>query len=361
MKRKRRRVAPLQFRRASTLSVSLDADQIVVHNFLSGDRFACSLECLEFLLELEGWKTAAGMFRYFPHSGAHSFERDVTQLLGLKALLIKGTHEAELDETYRRQWVWGNSAGLFHFSIRNTRFITGRGARELIRARKAWCRSPPLTRSNSGMKHVIPLPATNLGTEPFALMRKRRSYREFDRSRISKQMLADCLFAGKGIVEFVKDKDFGRLPLAMTPSGGARNPFELYVYVSRVEGLAAGFYHYDGVQRNLGLVHKGKVDVSKMLGTQRWPAAAAAIVLLAAHFPRTMWKYHMPIAYRVVAMEAGFIGQNIALTAAHHGLSAIPSGALNDTLVESYLGLPAVESSVLLTMSLGRPKKAKDR
>ena len=149
---------------------------------------------------------------------------------------------------------------------------------------------------------------------------------------------------------------FRSLPLAMTPSGGARNPFELYVYAQDVEGLKPGFYHYDALRRNLGLVKAGRVQVPPMLGTQKWPAKAAAIVFLVAHFPRSSWKYHMPIAYRVVVMEAGFIGQNIALAATHHGLSAIPSGALDDVLIEKYLDIPALDSAALLTLNIGRPK-----
>lgn len=356
MKRKRREAATMKFRRASTLAVSLDAGQIVVYNFMSGDKFACSAECLDFLSALDKWETAEDLFRRSLYSGEKVFQESIMKLLELKAIHIKGTPEAKLDDLYRHQWQWGDSAGIFHFSIRNTRFISGPSARRLMRKRKVLRRSPPLTQPNGRMARVVALPATDISAEPFALMRKRRSRREFDRSSITRQMLADCLFAGNGIVEFVEDKDFGRLPLAMTPSGGARNPFELYAYASRVEGLAAGFYHYDAVRHTLGLVRRGKVDVPAMLGTQKWPAAAAAIILMVAHFPRTMWKYPMPIAYRVVAMEAGFIGQNIALAATHAGLSAVPSGAFKDSLVEGYLKIPAVESAVLLSMSIGRPK-----
>lgn len=356
MKRRRRDAAPLKFRRSSTLAVSLDAGQIIVHNFLSGDKFACSAECLGFLSALDRWKTAEAVFRHFPHSDGKGFKKDVTKLLELKAILIKGTPEAALDDVYRRQWQWGVSAGLFHFSVRNTRFITGSNAREFVRKRKAWRKSPPVTQSNSGLRRVIALPATDISTEPFALMQRRRSRRKFDNSFIPQQMLADCLYAGNGIIEFVEDKDFGRLPLAMTPSGGARNPFELYAYVSHVEGLAPGFYHYDAVRHTLGLVRAGRVDVQEMLATQKWPSGAAAIIFLAAHFPRTMWKYQTPIAYRVVAMEAGFIGQNIALAATHFGLSAVPSGAFNDSLLGDYLKIPAVETAVLLSMSIGKPK-----
>jgi SagB-type dehydrogenase family enzyme len=191
-------------------------------------------------------------------------------------------------------------------------------------------------------------------------MRQRRSRRKFDSTPISIQALADCLFAGNGIVKVHSDKLFGRLPLAMTPSGGARNPFELYAYASRVEGLAPGFYHYGALQHNLGLVRGGKIAVPPMLGTQKWPAQSAAIIFLVAHFSRTMWKYHTPIAYRVVMMEAGFIGQNIALTATHHGFSAVPSGALKNSLIEGYLGLSSVESAVVLSLILGRSRSQKD-
>jgi SagB-type dehydrogenase family enzyme len=150
--------------------------------------------------------------------------------------------------------------------------------------------------------------------------------------------------------------DYGRLPITMTPSGGARNPFELYVYARKVAGLKTGFYHYAALARDLGLVRAGRVDVPEMLGGQQWPAQASAIVFLVAHFPRTMWKYHLPMAYRIVMMEAGFICQNIALAATYHGLSAVPSGALKESVIESYLGTPPLEAGVVFTMSLGRPE-----
>ena len=163
MKRRRKEASPLKFRRASTLAVSLDADKIVVHNFLSGDKFACSGECLGFLSALDTWKTAEGLFRHFPHTDGEDFKKDITKLLELKAILIKGTPEAALDEVYRHKWQWGVSAGLFHFSVRNTRFITGSSAREFMRKRKAWRKSPSVAKSNRGMGRIIALPTTEIG------------------------------------------------------------------------------------------------------------------------------------------------------------------------------------------------------
>lgn len=355
MKRKRRDAASMQFRRPATLVATFEDGQIILHNFLSRDRFACSAEYLEFLAKLDEWHDAEDLFAYFPDTDRAGLAKQLIELVTAKALIVKGSPEAVQDDKYRREWLWGESAGFFHFSIRNTRFMTGKPAREYMRKLKTWKRSPRLFEPNAG-KHTTALPATDTSRGPFALMRKRRSCRQFDGKPMSKRALADCLFAGNGILEFRESGDSGRLPVAMTPSGGGRNPFELYVYAQNVSGLKRGFYHYGASKHDLGLVRTGGADVPEMLGTQKWPAKAAAVVFMVAHFPRTMWKYHMPIAYRVVMMEAGFIGQNMALAATHHGLSAVPSGALNEGLIEGYLGTPAVESAVVLSLSLGRPK-----
>lgn len=346
----------MQFRRAAALVAGFAHGRVVVHNYVERSHFSCSPECLQFLAALDEWQPAEKLFAYFPGADRTDLAEQLTGLVAAKGLVVKGSPQAARDEKYRREWQWGEIAGFFHFSIRETPFISGKPARALIRKRKAWRPSPPLVQSNREAVKVLRLPRTDLSREPFALMRRRRSLRQFSSTPITLQVLADCLFAGNGVLEVREDPDYGRLPITMTPSGGARNPFELYAYARRVIGLEPGFYHYDSMRHDLGQVRAGKVAVPPMLGTQQWAAGAAAIVFMVAHFPRTMWKYHLPMAYRVVMMEAGFIGQNIALAATHHGLSAIPSGALKEPLIEGYLGTPDLESAVVLSVSLGRPK-----
>ena len=346
----------MKFRRPATLVATFEDGQIILHNFLTRDRFVCSAEYLEFLAKLDDWHGAEDLFSYFPDTDRASLARQFVKLVAAKALIVKDSPDAVQDDKYRREWLWGESAGFFHFSIRETPFVTGPRTRRLMRQRRAWRPSPPVHKSNRGLDKVLKLPHTDTSNEPFTLMRRRRSRRQFDGKPVSLHALADCLFAGNGIIKTIEDKDFGKLPLAMTPSGGARNPFELYIYAARVESLKPGFYHYGALQHDLGLVRAGKTDVPEMLGTQKWTAKAAAIVFLVAYFPRTMWKYHLPMAYRIVMMEAGFIGQNITLAATHHGLSAVPSGALKESTIETHLGIPEVESAVILSLSLGKPK-----
>lgn len=342
----------MRFRRAATLTAGFEGGELVILNFLTQQRFSCSLACLEFLAKLDDWHRDKELFRYFPDAEASALGDEIAGLVSVNALVVEGTPQAEQDEIYRHEWLWGPTAGLFHFGVRNTRFIVGTKARNFMLKRKAWKPSPSLHQSNRGKK-ITRLPRTDVSRQPFRLMRQRRSHRDFKPEPLELQTLADCLFAGNGIVEFKENAVYGRLPFSMTPSGGARNPYELYVYARNVTGLKQGFYHYAALSHDLGLVRAGKVDEPEMLGGQKWSARAAAIVFLVAHFPRTMWKYHMPMAYKIVMIEAGFICQNIALTATHHGVSAVPSGAIKESVIESYLGTPPLESAAVFTVSLG--------
>lgn len=350
----------MQFRRAATLTTSFENGQIAVHNFLTKDNFTCSVECLEFLAKLDDWNPAAKLFEYFPETERRGLANQLTQLVEFNALVVKGTHQDEMDQKYRDEWQWGIVAGFYHFSVRNNQFMVGEATREFIRKRKAWRPSPILYKSNTDSIKCINLPKVDLISEPFALLRRRRSMRSLADNAISLEALSDCLFSGNGIVGFHDDEDFGHLPITMTPSGGARNPYELYVYARNVSGLQPGFYHYAALEHNLELVRAGEVNVPEMLAGQTWPARAAAIVFLVAYYPRSMWKYHVATAYRVVLMEAGFIGQNIALAATYHGLSAVPSGAMAEAVIESYLGTPAIEAAVTLTLNIGVPESVQE-
>jgi SagB-type dehydrogenase family enzyme len=142
----------------------------------------------------------------------------------------------------------------------------------------------------------------------------------------------------------------------MTPSGGARNPFEAYVCARNVEGLAPGVYHYAGADGSLAPVEGARLPaLSELVGGQPWCDRAGALVLLVASFRRTMWKYGHPGALRVVLIEAGHIAQNILACAAFHRLAAAPTCAVSDMALEPLLGLDPLERAVLHTVALGVP------
>jgi SagB-type dehydrogenase family enzyme len=156
-----------------------------------------------------------------------------------------------------------------------------------------------------------------------------------------------------GIVAFA-DTDQGRVPLKPTPSGGGRNPYEAYVYARKVEGLRPGLYHYSAVDNSLGLLTDAPLpEVGDLLAGQPWFDNAAAVVLLVAHFERTMWKYPHPTGFRVVLIEAGHIAQNMLLAATANGLASAPTCAVSDSPLQRILGLDPVSQAVVYTVSIG--------
>ena len=210
--------------------------------------------------------------------------------------------------------------------------------------------SPPLYLTHE-MPNPLPNPAENALNRLFLA---RRTCRDAAKRAITLAQLADCLFAGLGLVGEV-ETETGRLPLKTTPSGGARNPFEAYVLARNVDGLEPGIYHYSAKQHSLHHLGAGPLEVSALLGDQDWVEAMPCIIFLVAFLERTMWKYSDSNAYRVVLIEAGHIGQNIMLAATLAGLSACPTAALAHSKIKSLLGLTRLTQAPLYALTLSYP------
>jgi SagB-type dehydrogenase family enzyme len=82
---------------------------------------------------------------------------------------------------------------------------------------------------------------------------------------------------------------------------------------------------------------------------------AAALFLMTAVFPRSMWKYRFARAYRVVTLDAGHLCQTLCLTATFLGLAPFCTAALKDTLIEKDLGLDGITESVMYVAGVGVP------
>jgi SagB-type dehydrogenase family enzyme len=346
----------VRFRRARTLVMTYYPGQIGVHNFLTKTRFGCSLEALDFLSKLDDWHTEEQIVEYFPKYDRVGLAAQVAELAANHAIVVEGTAQATLDQKFRDSWPWGMVGGYYHFTTRNTTFAPDADQLDMVNRRRASGEAPPdWYESNRSRERVVALPAADADSGALSLMRRRRSERSFSHAAIDLRALADCLYAGNGIVGFRDTPEYGRLPISMTPSLGGSNPYELYVYAAKVQDLERGFYHYAGLEHDLAYVHAGPRDVSEMFGGQAWISAAPAIIFLVAHFRRTAWRHHLAMAYRSVLMEAGHIAQNIALAASSVGLSAVSIGSLKQSMIESFLLTPEIEASVILGVALGQP------
>ncbi len=324
----------MRIRSARTLVFSRDGGAIVAFNFLTNSAFSCSHDLMSFLACVDDWTPVEEVRRYAPQHSDEELRSTIGDLLSVNALTAEESELAEAEEEYQANWKWGVPAALFHFSLQDREYMSLEDSEVLQREKLTVNPQPPLYLQNScATDSTLPLPSALERNDLLRLMASRRTVRSATPAPIALAQLSDCLFAGLGIVGQTENC-VGTLPLSMTPSGGARNPYEAYVYARHVDGLEPGFYHYSGYEHSLARLPTDELpDPAELMGGQDWTNAMPCVVFLCAFFERTMWKYDDANAYRVVLIEAGHIGQNLMLAATQHGLSACPSAALNHAAI----------------------------
>jgi SagB-type dehydrogenase family enzyme len=348
----------VRVRRSRALVVVLEAQGLVVYNYLNNACEDCPPTALDLLRAADDWTHPAALVAQTAADGDPA--ETTARLIELGFLVVAETEAARRDVVYEEEWAWDVRAGLFHLAIKDPPFMTTEEQLDDLEARVDEQGPIPLYTTNADCSTVLELPRPSLDAGPFPLLARRRTFRTFADAPVRLEALRDCLYAGLGITGFQPEpvKGMGQLPLKMTPSGGARNPFEAYVWVGRVEGAPPGFYHYSAVDGTLGLVAEPPLPrPSELLCGQDWWDGAGAVVFLVANFRRTMWKYPHPMAYRAVLIEAGHIGQNVMIAATYHGLTAGPTALLRDSLIEGLLGLDRVMQSVVYALVLGVPSE----
>ena len=341
----------MRVRTSRTLVFTPDEEVLVGCNFLTRNVFGCDSATLDRLTGAKDWAD-------FNTVVDRSFGGDkslVEELIQHDAVVVAGSALEKRERQYLRDWRWTVPAGLMHFTLEDVDYMSLEEGEELQQQHLAHERQPSLFRRNRNRLPVSPLPSSLDRSDLLQLMARRRTVRATAKPSISVEQLADCLFAGMGITGYTQNR-VGRLPLGMTPSGGARNPFEAYVLCRNVEGLAAGIYHYSAVDHDLGRLKGEEVPAfSSLLGGQDWCDEMPCLILLVADLRRTMWKYQDANAYRVVLIEAGHIGQNIMLAATEHGLSACPTAALCHSRIRETLGLRRVTDAPTYALTLAVP------
>lgn len=195
---------------------------------------------------------------------------------------------------------------------------------------------------------IVELPKASLTGETSLeqLLAKRRSIREYLDTALPLAEIGQLLWAAQGITS---SQGF-----RTAPSAGALYPLELYVVVGRVEGLVKGVYHYEASRHRLvKTADQGRLDaLAQAALSQAWVKEAAAVIVFAADYDRTMRKYGKR-GIRYVHMEVGHAAQNLFLQSGSLELATVAVGAFNDDKVAKVLQLPA-DLQPLLLMPIGR-------
>lgn len=351
---------PPRLRRACALSATFDERGLKVGNFLTQRAFRCSPALLGLLLAASDWASEEDLAGGAGVTFDENFSANVRKLVELGALVRERSDEALCDDEYRTEWRWGNTVGALHFLARATPNMPYQEQLDYAPVQELANADAGLTRpelfSKNDAETAIPLDTQELHGW-LDIGYRRRSQRAFGSGPIDIGELSEILFAGMAITGFIDVPNRRELAVGMTPSPGARNPFEAYVHANRVGGLSRGFYHYSGAEHSLARIEGADANVrgSDLLAGQPWGDTAAATIYLVANFPRMNWKYLDPVAYLTTYTEAGHIGQNMLLAATALQLASVPTAAISQSALEQRIGTNPLDQFAAYAVLLGKP------
>ena len=175
---------------------------------------------------------------------------------------------------------------------------------------------PPIEKpapADAPLFDLVPPAEFTSGTMPLVqAIAKRRSRRTFKAAPLTLEELSFLLWSCQGMEKVVNEIRAFRT----VPSAGCRHPFETYVLVNRVEGLAPGLYRYLPVENRLCLLNArpGLADAIHVASEEQYVLESAATFVWTVIPYRTEWRY-LHHSHRVILMDIGHACQNLYLAA----------------------------------------------
>src|ERR1700730_18620509 len=352
------RKAPSQLRSARCQSAYWDDGDLRIVNYLTRNRFSANPIALEIIRFFFSPRTIRDAMLEFNSYTPESVGQAILELIGAQLLLECDSPESARDDLLDSVWKPWLPEGGFHFLTKDVRYVGGDWTPEEKMQTIPGTPQPPLFKKVEGAESIsLPVPARETDSF-FQTLHARRTKREFSDAPVALDAVSKLLHTTWGVQGYIESRHFGPLPLKTSPSGGARNPVEVYLMALKVKGLNPGLYHYDA--RDHALEKLSSEATSQMAraycADQPFAARSAALFIMTAVFARTLWKYHHPRAYRVVLLDAGHLGQTFCLTATRMGLAPFTTAALKDTLIEKDLGIDGISESVIYVTGVGLPE-----
>ena len=196
------------------------------------------------------------------------------------------------------------------------------------------------------------------------LIGARRSHRYFSADPLTLEELSFLLWATQGISEVITEGGISYYK-RVVPSGGNRHPFETYLSIHRVEGLDTGLYRYLPLDHQLVLVRldpdlPGQVSWARLSqtsvreGERFYFVEKSAVTFIWTAIPyRTEWRYG-PAAAKLVAVDAGHLGQNLYLACGAIGAGMVAVGAYDRIAVDAVLGVDGEDEFSIYMAPVGK-------
>lgn len=216
---------------------------------------------------------------------------------------------------------------------------------------------PPLTKSVVLDAQVFDLPKAEkaiLSTNDFfQIVNDRVSHRKFQDLPMSLEELSFLLWSTQG-VKTVKGDNYASI--RTVPSAGARHPFETYLAVQNVTGLAPGLYLYLALTHQLVYI-KGINDYMQELTTlslgQKFVGKSAVTFFWSVIPYRGEWRYNLH-SHKAMLLDAGHICQNLYLAVEAIGCGTCAIAAYDQKVVDAFLDLDGEEEFVIYLAPVGK-------
>jgi SagB-type dehydrogenase family enzyme len=180
----------------------------------------------------------------------------------------------------------------------------------------------------------------------------RESHRRYLPAPLDMTELSMLLWATQGVREFIHDAAV----LRTVPSAGCRHPFETYIAALNIDGLPPALYRYLPLEHTL-LHHRDHPDLKQALTAathgQHFAAQAAAVFIWSTLPARTEWRY-AEASYKVIALDAGHVCQNLYLACEAIGAGTCAIAAYRQGLMDDLLGLDGDEEFTVYLAPVGK-------
>jgi SagB-type dehydrogenase family enzyme len=346
-----------RLRRARSLLAYWEGNRLVFHDFarrLTVSARPITCEVLDFFSE---WRTPREAIAHFNNYSRRSVRASLSQLLKQGLLVSKDSPEAAYDSRITKEWSAWLPEGGFHFSTKDPVYVRDDWSVDRLKSALPKTPQPGIFKTAKGAAKTR-LPQRSFPDSEFIrVLMARKTHRRFSKKELTLEAVSQLLSLVWGVTGYLDSPLFGKLLHKTSPSGGARHPGEVYLMALRVKGLRPGLYHYHPGRHHLVTISTNATRAKgwQYCAYQDYVRKAAALFLMTAVFPRAIWKYQHPRAYRVVLLDAGHLCQTFCLVATWLGLAPFCTAALKDTLIERDLGIDGISESVLYVAGVGVP------
>ncbi|MDD1774293.1 MAG: SagB/ThcOx family dehydrogenase [Methanobacterium sp.] len=182
-------------------------------------------------------------------------------------------------------------------------------------------------------------------------IKNRESRRSFSNQPLTLRELSFLLWSTQGIRYISGGNAFRNVP-----SAGCRHALETYLAVFNVDKIDSGVYRYLPLTHELVLEFKDPELKEKMIKASfnQYFVSQSAVTFIWTVIPYRMeWRYGLD-SHKVIAMDAGHVGQNLYLACEAVGAGTCAIGAYDQEYYDELLKLDGEEEFVIYSAPVGK-------